>query len=326
MAKKPKRKKREASANEETALAEIREWKQPKGSWLDGPKRLATWAAGKAGSAIEAAPGGKSAMGAAKDAADWASDNVGPKIDYVVEKSVGGLISTLNDVALYSVREEAIYAAFIEAGHEVKTREDILKLDLEDVDRTIGRLSAKYKAIAAAEGGAAGVAGVMAIPPDVVFVVGLCQRAIGEYATYTGFDVSLQHERLYALNVLGLSSSPSDTAKLVAMAQLVRISQDVARKTAWRELEEQLFVQIVKRIATSLGIRLTKAKLAQVVPVVGAAVGAGFNAYFVSKVCDAAYFLYRERFLAAKYGHEVIHAPVEPAADLNPDLGDSDES
>jgi len=54
-------------------------------------------------------------------------------------------------------------------------------------------------------------------------------------------------------------------------------------------------------------------------------VGAGFNAYFVSKVCDSAYYLYRERLLAAKYGHEMIHAPVEPAEDLNPDFGDEDE-
>lgn len=37
-------------------------------------------------------------------------------------------------------------------------------------------------------------------------------------------------------------------------------------------------------------------------PVVGAAVGAGFNAYYTSKVCDAAFYLYRERFLQRKYG------------------------
>jgi len=42
--------------------------------------------------------------------------------------------------------------------------------------------------------------------------------------------------------------------------------------------------------------------MAQIVPVTGAVVGSGFNAYYTSKVCDAAFNLYRERFLLRKYG------------------------
>lgn len=163
----PKRKKPLLSPYEENALREIRAWKQPKSSWFDGPGRLASWAAGKAQSAVVAVPGGQTAIDAAKGAGDWVSENVGPKMDYVIEKTVGGLISVLNDGALWSVRQDAIIAAFGEAGHSVRTRNDIFKLDLEDVDRTIGSLSAKYKALALAGGGAAGAAGLPGIAPDV---------------------------------------------------------------------------------------------------------------------------------------------------------------
>lgn len=72
-------------------------------------------------------------------------------------------------------------------------------------------------------------------------------------------------------------------------------------------------MRIVQQIAKALSIRLTKAKLAQIVPVAGAAVGGGFNAYFTAKVCDAAYFLYRERLLAQKYGSNVIEVTVAEA-------------
>ena len=92
------------------------------------------------------------------------------------------------------------------------------------------------------------------------------------------------------------------------MAQLVKLSRDVAKKATWKQLEQSVFVKIIQEIAKSLGINLTKAKLAQTIPAAGAVVGGGFNAYFTSKVCDAAYFLYRERFLALKYGIEVIDA------------------
>jgi hypothetical protein len=102
------------------------------------------------------------------------------------------------------------------------------------------------------------------------------------------------------------------------MAQLVKIAQDVARKRAWEQLNQHAFVQVVQQISKALGIRLTKDKLAQVIPVTGAVIGGGFNEYFTWNVCQAAYFLYRERFLAEKYGVDVIEATVEPAYDIDP--------
>ena len=66
----------------------------------------------------------------------------------------------------------------------------------------------------------------------------------------------------------------------------------------------------------AVGVRLTKAKLAQVVPAVGAVVGSGFHACYTARVCDAAYCLYRERFLAEKYGDDVIEVTVDPPSDV----------
>ena len=154
-----------------------------------------------------------------------------------------------------------------------------------------------------------------AIAADVTALLTLNLRAVGEYATYCGFDITRQEERLFALNLLGLASSPTDAAKTVAMAQLVKIAREVAQKKTWNELERHLFVQIVQQIAKALSIRLTKAKLAQILPAAGAAIGGGFNAWYTAGVCDAAYFLYRERFLARKYGEHVIAVSVEPPPD-----------
>lgn len=161
-------------------------------------------------------------------------------------------------------------------------------MDLEEIDRVIGWLGAKYKTIAT-EGAGSGYAGLPGIPADIIALIALNQRAIAEYATYCGFDISIQQERLFALNVLALASSPKDVAKQVAMAQLVRIAQDVAMRKAWKKLNEHSFVQVIRIIARSPGIRITKAKLAQIVPVAGAFVGAGFNAYYTTRVCDAAF-------------------------------------
>ena len=128
------------------------------------------------------------------------------------------------------------------------------------------------------------------------------------------------------MNILGLASSPDAACKQMAMAQLVRIAQDVARKRTWDQLNQHALVQVVQQISKALGIRLTKDKLAQVIPIAGAAIGGGFNAYFTSNVCQAAYYLYRERFLAEKYGPDVIEETVKPADDIDPHYPEEDEN
>ena len=278
------------------AILAIHAWKHPKLTWFDR------------------------AMTVINAPLEWGGDLAMkiPGVEWVIEKSFGGILKLLNDGAAATVRPTAIFAEF---QPPVLTLEDIANRDLEHVDRAIGFLSAKYASIALVEGTVAGgsttllgpEAAVAAIPADVVALLGMTLRAVGEYATYTGFDIVKQEERLFALNVLGLASAPTDAAKVVAMAQLVRIAKDVALKRTWKQLNEHAFVQVVQVIAKALAIRLTKAKLGEVLPVAGAVIGGGFNAYFASRVCESAYFLYRERFLARKYGAAVIEETVKAA-------------
>ena len=292
------------SKYEEHALREIHAWKNPEIGWFGEAMKVVNWPLEKAGDLILAAPG----------------------LGDAIRHSMRGLAGVCNDLAQWSVRPEVIYEEFRKAGHrEISKCTDIRTIELEHIDRIAAWLDAKYRGIALVEGAGAGYVGLLGIPPDIVALITLNLRAIGEYATYYGFDVASQEERLFTMNVLGLASSPTDASKGLAMAQLVRIAQDVAKKRAWTQIEQHMFVQTVQQIAKTLGIRLTKAKLAQVVPVAGAAVGGGFNAYFTTKVCNAAYYLYRERFLAAKYGPDIIKVTVKPAQDFDPHYPEEDE-
>ena len=273
------------SSYEQQAIEEIQRWKHRDEYGWRRVARVLSWPVDKAGDLVMATPG----------------------VGWVIEKAVGGLVTLLNGRRLNGpVRPAAIYDEYRANGDAIDGPRAIHTLDLQSVDRAIGSLKAKYLSIAALEGGAAGVVGLPGIPADIVALTGLSLRAVGEYATYCGFDVQLQHERLYASQMLGLGSARDAAAKSSAMAQLVKIAREVARKSTWNELERYTFVKVMQQLAKALGVRLTKAKLAQAVPAVGGVVGAGFNAYFVSVVCDASYHLYRERFLAEKYGVSII--------------------
>ena len=289
---------------DDQALREIHAWKNPELGWFGQAMRVINWPLDKTGDLLFQTPG----------------------VGDAIRLSIQGLTGVCNDMAQWSVQKDSIYTEFRKAGHGGINKEaDVFEIELEDVDKIVGWLDAKYKGIALSEGAVTGAVGLPGIPPDLVALISLNLRAIGEYATYYGFNIHLQEERLFAMNVLGLASSPTDASKGLAMAQLVRIAQDVAKKRTWKELEKHAFVQVIQQIAKALGVRLTKAKLAQVVPAAGAVVGGGFYAYFTSKVCDAAYYLYRERFLAEKYGADVIEVTVEPADDVDPSYPEEGE-
>lgn len=272
------------SKYEEGALREIHQWKNPTPSRFS---RIRGW------------------VGVPFNIAGQQFNRI-PGVEWVVSKAVGGLIALLNDKAQWSVRPDSIYSEFRKKGYLVNNAQDIFQLDLSDVDKVLGALGAKYRSLSAVEGGGTGFIGLPGIPVDIVSTIFISLRAIGEYATYCGFEAKLQSEQLFALGLLGYASSTDQKAKNAAMAQLVKIAKDVASKAPWRDLEKNVLVQIIKQIANALGIRLTKQKLAQILPVVSSVIGLGFNAYFMGKICDSAFYLYRERFLAAKYGPDVI--------------------
>lgn len=286
------------------AIKQIHSWKNPKLTWLDSQLKYVNEAIDKAGEVIVETP----------------------IIGDAIQKTTEGLLSLCNDISQATLPEKAILKEFKSiTGEEVNSQKDFIKYDLEIIDKAIGLLSVKYKSLTAGEGAITGVAGLPGIPADVVALISLNLRAIGEYCVYCGFNPRSQHEKLFMMNLLALSSSHSDKSKVIAMSQLVKIAKEVAKKKTWKELEKHAFVKIIQQIAKAVGIRLTKAKLAQIIPAVGAIVGGGFNYYFTSKVTDAAFYLYRERFLAEKYGEDIIETTVNPASDYNVNYEDIDD-
>lgn len=298
------RKKKEPSEYEIEAIKQIHAWKHPELTSFENQFKVVNYAIDKAGDYVLETPG----------------------LGVAINKSVEGLLKICNDISQATLPESTIFKEFETlTGKEIKSKRDLFKYDLEVIDKAIGLLAEKYKGLAAVEGAGLGYVGLPGIPADIVALISLNLRAIGEYCIYCGFDAKTQHEKLFMMNVLALSSSPSDSSKVIAMSQLVKIAKEVAKKQPWKVLERHTFVQIIKQIAKVLGIRLTKAKLAQLIPVIGALVGGGFNYYFTSKVTDAAYYLYRERFLAQKYGEDIIEITVTPAANFDVDYGENIE-
>lgn len=270
----------EMSPYEKQAMRDIAAWKNPRrglfdklGEWTDKPLNFAT---------------SKVLDNAAGD---------------MLHKAINAALLALNDVASATVRQEGIYHKFRDAGHgHVTSNRDIFQLELAQVDRVVGNLGTQYMVPAFGEGAATGMAGFVGLVADVPMLFALNLRAIADYAAHYGFDTGNQAERAYIMHVLMYASAPTQAERETTMKSLDRISRAVTANETWEELERVLSMQVVKKAADVITKRITKAKAGQSIPVAGAVIGGGFNAWFTKSSCDAAYNLYRERFLQRRYG------------------------
>lgn len=135
---------------------------------------------------------------------------------------------------------------------------------------------------------------------DAALVLALCGRSVGHTATLYGFDPNDPAEKLFALSVINVGSAMTQGAKYTALADLSKLTQALARSAPWTKLNEYVLAKVATKFAEQFSVRLTKQKLGQVVPFVGIAVGSAFDYHSVTRVQEAAYWAYRERFLLEK--------------------------
>ncbi|QMU57824.1 MAG: hypothetical protein GKR98_06210 [Boseongicola sp.] len=155
-------------------------------------------------------------------------------------------------------------------------------------------------------GGAAGAFGAIGLAFDVPATVTLALRTIRLTGLCYGFGDNSEAERVYILDVLQLAGANSPDDKAAAIARLAAERQDI-HPDAWQKIVQLTgqtsgSLAATRRVAATLGVNLSTRKIAQVAPIVGAAVGASVNGAFQNDVASAARFAYRERWLAANEG------------------------
>lgn len=264
-------------------LKEIAELKNPRDGWF-----------GKVADAAEAPLQGVSSR--------VFDTPVGEKAEALVAK----IAAALNDAAAWTVRRDAILKDYREHGHPVADLDAISALDLGEVRSVLKRLDLKYRVLSTVEGAATGAAGALAIAIDIPALVVLALRAINEYGTYFGCDVDRPAERYFSLMVLSVAATATDDARTKAFEEISAAGKalSLGEPTPNLTADEGL----IDRLAEALAVRLSKGKLAQLIPIVGSVVGGGFNRAFLTEICHLAELLYAERWLVRKYGPEALVA------------------
>lgn len=218
----------------------------------------------------------------------------------VPQKAIEGSL-----VAFDKIAEFFTDTADVLRDGSVDRLEELRSKDLRLSDDLANNVHNWALAVAGAEGGVAGFAGVWGMAVDIPALITMSLRVIHKTGVCYGFEVKTKDDRDFVLGVLSAASANTMKEKATAVALLQKINILVA-KTTWKKLAEKAaankyglaaLIIAIKNLAKQLGINLTKRKVAQAIPVIGAGVGAAVNVTFVNDVAWAARRMYQERWL-----------------------------
>jgi hypothetical protein len=196
---------------------------------------------------------------------------------------------------------------------------------LEASDRLSRSVARRALALGGATGAVFGVAGAVGLVADVPTLLTLAMRTIHRIGLCYGEKPATDDERRLALGVFALVSANSMQEKTLAVEALRSGSplldaawRDGIERATERELAKDAAAYSLQNLARAIGLNLGKRKAAGSIPVVGAAVGAAVNAWYLSDVAQTARYTFQERWLRERYPGAVTgsaqSAPNAPAA------------
>jgi hypothetical protein len=145
-----------------------------------------------------------------------------------------------------------------------------------------------YKKTAAAEGGITGAGGFLMGLADFPLLIGIKLKLLFDIAAIYGFDTSDYRERLYILHIFQLAFSSQAERRKVYLAMVdwdkkTHLLPEDINQFDWRTFQQEYRDYI------------DLAKMVQLIPVIGAPVGAVFNYRLLKKLGTTAMNAYRMR-------------------------------
>ncbi len=174
-------------------------------------------------------------------------------------------------------------------GADLVTGPPLRSASLAERDKTAWRMIADYRKIAAVEGGVAGAGGFWLALADFPALIAIKIRLLFDLARAYGHDGEVFSERLYILHLFELAFSGAEHRARVFHRLEDWDGRDHPADFAhfdWRSFQQEYRDHI------------DLAKLAQLIPIIGAPVGAVVNWRLTDRLGETAMNGYRARWLA----------------------------
>lgn len=175
-------------------------------------------------------------------------------------------------------------------GAKHTTAQTLLNASLRDREDAVRKKIEKYRNTAAVEGGITGAGGILLGLADFPILIGIKIKLLFDIAALYGFNVRDYKERVYILHIFELAFSSDAHRKSVYLkmtdweTKRDSLPEDI-NQFEWRSFQQEYRDYI------------DLAKMAQLVPIIGAPVGVFVNSRLIKKLGLTAMNAYRMRLI-----------------------------
>lgn len=296
---------------EQRAVEEMRLWRKAEPDFLS---RFLNWSGGLVTSALnQIAP--DVTKDVAKRVLDWGLNAVNDGVKWTFKEE--GILQRVSNTA--------------KMGDQPITHEEAGDVPLAVSDNVAKGYLDENHLITTLEGFGTGLGGLTLMLADIPLVFGANFRVLQQMGTCYGIRMQNRDEFPFMLSVLNYSAmdlndklgahhlvrtairmvetpggmkaaSQTMSAGVQALAKGVAASQGVKLG----KLESPFAMRFVEEVAERLGVALAKRGMTKLLPVVGGALSAGFNYWFMRENAGNAMQFFRRRYLERKYGWDCV--------------------
>lgn len=228
-----------------------------------------------------------------KELAAWqkkmlSSPSLLSKVSKKVQDKINSWIPEKVHKAITVTIKQLIRSVLFGATHS--TREPMLYINFQEQEAAILKKIENYRNTAAVEGGITGAGGILMGLADFPILIGIKLKLLFEIANLYGFDMDDYKERVYLLHIFELAFSSDEHRRSVYL-----------KMTDWETKKQQLPDDIHqfdwRNFQQEYRDYIDLAKMAQLIPVIGAPVGVIVNYRLIRKLGKTAMNGYRMRLV-----------------------------
>lgn len=229
---------------------------------------------------------------------DWAVNRVAPEglVDQASDK-ISEFLSVLNDASEWTYEADDVLEAAHDRGLPVQTVSDLRSEKIEDLDALARGRFRQNTILAALGGGGTGLGGGVFAIADIPLLFTINLRLIQQIGACYGFPMRGPMFRPLVLSIFNVASSGGREARNEALREVSVAAAAFANDLEYRGRVSGTFRDQNRHIPREIAKTLVGRKLAQTVPLAGAAVGAGVNYWFTTETAEAAYMCFRAMYL-----------------------------
>jgi len=232
---------------------------------------------------------------------DWVIERVVPnEIIDQVDKAVSQFLSVLNEGSTWTYDPSEVLKGAKKQGIEVSSIAELQNADLTKLDVLSKSYFSENAILAAVEGGGTGLGGAVLIAADIPLLFGINLRLIQQIGASYGFDVSSPQFGPLVLSIFNVAASGSRESKNDSLREITVAAAAVAHASDYRGRVSGTFRDQNRHLPREIAKNIAGRKIAQLIPIAGAAIGAGINYWFTTETAETAYMLFRALYIERK--------------------------